>query len=71
LLDHAGEAIHAPAELDQRRNLLAGPCGLSSFAILSVVSRTSTPVAVVSKTRSIVSLAVVWLTYCFFFEPDP
>src|SRR5882724_91857 len=45
--------------------------GRSSLAILSVVSRTSEPVSVVSNTRSIVSLAVLPLTNCtafFFFE---
>ena len=36
-----------------------------------VVTRTSSPVSVVSNTRSMVSLAVVWLTYCFFFAPLP
>ncbi|EXI88287.1 MAG: hypothetical protein AW11_02173 [Candidatus Accumulibacter regalis] len=45
--------------------------GCRSFAISLVVMRTSAPVPVVSKTRSMVSLAVVWLTYCFFLAPRP
>src|SRR5262249_25916008 len=37
----------------------------------SVCSRTSSPLWVVSKTRSIVSLPVLWLRYCFLALPLP
>ena len=45
--------------------------GIMKRATFSVKMRTSCPLSVVSKTRSMVSLAVLWLTYCLVLLPLP
>ena len=42
-----------------------------NWATLLVRARTSWPESVVSKIRSMVSLAVLWLTYCLSLLPRP